>query len=270
MATTHDPHMNASLPALFVPHGSPMFAIEPGIAGQQLAIAAREIPTPRTIVIFSPHWETSIPVVGVAPRLDTIHDFHGFDPRLYTISYPAAGCPDAATQVVTALRGAGFDVATDTTRGLDHGAWVPLLHMFPDADIPVIPVSIQHHGGPQHAYQVGQALAPLRSKGFLIVGSGNLTHNLGDWHRAVLTSGSSPSYVQEFADWVADRLRSGDVSALLNYRQTEKSGVRAHPRDEHLLPFFTALGAAGQKPKAEAIHRGISDIVLAMDGYRFH
>ena len=262
--------MTSPLPTLFVPHGSPMFALEPGIAGKQLALAAQELPTPRAIVIFSPHWETSVPVVGAATRFETIHDFHGFDPRLYELHYPAAGCPDAAAQVVAALKQAGFDVQVDTERGLDHGAWVPLMHLFPDADVPVIPVSIQHHGGPAHAYRVGQVLAHLRHKGLLVIGSGNLTHNLGDWHRAISTSGSTPAYVQEFSDWVASRLSAGDIQALLNYRQTEKNGVQAHPRDEHFLPFFTALGAAGETPQAEAIYRGISDIVLAMDGYRFH
>jgi 4,5-DOPA dioxygenase extradiol len=261
--------MKNPLPTLFVPHGSPMFALAPGLAGRRIAEAARQLPTPRAIVIFSPHWETANPTVSTATRLDTIHDFHGFDSRLYAIHYPVAGCPDAAKEVVATLQTAGFDVDTDTSRGLDHGAWVPLMHMFPDANVPVIPVSIQHHGGPAYAYRVGQALAPLRHQGFLIIGSGNMTHNLADWQMAMSTSGSTPAYVNAFADWVTDRLESGDVSGLLNYRTTEKSGVRAHPRDDHLLPFFTALGAAGASPRPEAIHRGIADAVLAMDAYRF-
>lgn len=262
--------MSTSLPTLFVPHGSPMFALEPGIAGSRMASAAREIPTPRAIVIFSPHWETATPTVGVSPQLETIHDFQGFDSRLYSMHYPAAGCPSAAIDVVNALKASGFAVTTDESRGLDHGAWVPLMHMFPDADVPVIPVSIQHHGGPEHAYRIGQALAGLRHDGFLIVSSGNLTHNLRDWLHAMRSAGSTPSYVSEFSEWVAGRLKAHDIQGLLNYRKTQSSGLRAHPRDEHLLPLFTALGAAGNKFRAETIHHGISEVVLAMDTYRFH
>jgi 4,5-DOPA dioxygenase extradiol len=247
-----------------------MFALEPGIAGHRMASAAQEIPTPRAIVIFSPHWETNDPTVGINPQLETIRDFQGFDSRLYSIQYPAAGCPSAAARVVNALKAEGFAVATDEKRGLDHGAWVPLMHMFPDADVPVIPVSIQHHGGPLHAYRVGQALAALRDEGFLIIGSGNLTHNLRDWLHAMRTEGSTPPYVSEFSDWVANRLKAQDIQALLNYRQTQSAGLRAHPRDEHLLPLFTALGAAGKKFRVESIHQGISEVVLAMDTYRFH
>ncbi len=260
---------NTGLPTLFVPHGSPTFALEPGIAGSRMASAAREIPTPRAIVIFSPHWETNDPTVGTSPQLETIHDFHGFDSRLYSIHYPAAGCPSAAARVIDALEAEGFVVATDGKRGLDHGAWVPLMHMFPDADVPVIPVSIQHRGGPEHAYRVGQALADLRHEGFLIVGSGNLTHNLRDWLHAMRNTGSTPPYVSEFSGWVANRLKVHDIQSLLNYRQTQSAGLRAHPRDEHLLPLFTALGAAGETFRTERIHQGISEVVLAMDTYRF-
>ena len=232
-------------------------------------VAAR-LTAPRAIVVVSPHWETAVPTVGTATRLETIHDFGGFDARLFQIQYPATGCPEAAQQVVQALQAAGLPVQTDASRGLDHGAWVPLRQMFPDADVPVVPLSVQHHGGPQHAYRVGQALAPLAEQGFLIVASGNVTHNLRDWQIISMTGQPTPDYVQQFADWIHAQMIGGQADALLNYRQTQTAGSRAHPRDEHLLPLFTALGAAGPGAQPQAFYRGIYDHVIAMDGYTFH
>ena len=232
-------------------------------------VAAR-LTAPRAIVVVSPHWETAVPTVGTATRLETIHDFGGFDARLFQIQYPATGCPEAAQQVVQALQAAGLPVDTDANRGLDHGAWVPLRQMFPDADVPVVPLSVQHHGGPVHAYRVGQALAPLAEQGVLIVASGNVTHNLRDWQIISMTGQPTPDYVQQFADWVHAQMIGGQADALLNYRQTQTAGSRAHPRDEHLLPLFTALGAAGPGAQPQAFYRGIYDHVIAMDGYTFH
>ena len=261
--------MNPIRPVLFVPHGSPMFALQPGPAGAAMSDVVARLCTPRAIVVISPHWETALPTVGTATRLETLHDFGGFDPRLFEIEYPATGSPEAAQQVVAALQAAGLPVATDATRGLDHGAWVPLRQMFPDAHVPVVPLSVQHHGGPQHAWRVGQALAPLAQQGFLIVASGNVTHNLRDWQIVSMTGQPTPDYVPQFADWVHAQMVGGHTEALLNYRQTQPAGVRAHPRDEHLLPLFTALGAAGEGALPEAFYRGIYDHVIAMDGYAF-
>ncbi len=246
-----------------------MFALQPGPAGAAMSDLVARMPTPRAIVVISPHWETAMPTVGTATRLETLHDFGGFDPRLFEIEYPATGSPEVAQQVVAALQAAGLPVATDATRGLDHGAWVPLRQMFPDADVPVVPLSVQHHGGPQHAWRVGQALAPLAQQGILIIASGNVTHNLRDWQIVSMTGQPTPDYVQQFADWVHAQLVAGHTDALLDYRQTQTAGVRAHPRDEHLLPLFTALGAAGTDAQAEAYYRGIYDHVIAMDGYAF-
>jgi 4,5-DOPA dioxygenase extradiol len=255
---------------LFVPHGSPMFALNPGAAGAAMSQVAQQLPSPRAIVVISPHWETALPTVGLAKQPETIHDFYGFPAPLYDLRYPATGCPEAAQEVVQALQAQGFEVETDAQRGLDHGAWIPLRHMFPYADVPVIPLSVQSHAGPQHAYRIGQALAGLAQHNMWILGSGNVTHNLGDLRLARLHGDSSPAYVQVFADWVADRLAQGDLDSLLNYRQHSPEGVRAHPSEEHLLPLFTALGAAGPNAIPQAFHRGITDCVIAMDGYAFH
>lgn len=261
--------MSATQPALFVPHGAPTMALRPGAAGAALAGLARTLATPRAIVAVSAHWDTPQPTVGFAERLETIHDFYGFDPALYRIAYPASGCREGAAEVVAALRQAGLPALADDRRGLDHGAWIPLRLMFPEADVPVIPLSIQSHGGPSQALTLGRALAPLAGRGFLVVASGNLTHNLGDYQLARNQGGQTPAYVREFPHWVAERLAAGDTAALLDYRRQAPGGARAHPSDEHLLPFFVALGAGGDHAHARRLHAGIDDYVLAMDAYAF-
>jgi len=259
--------VTTSASVLFVAHGSPMFALEPGAAGAALAELATNLQRPRAVLVISPHWETEVATVSTASQLTTIHDFGGFDPALYDLQYPASGSPLGAQEVVAALAAAGLSVTTDAQRGLDHGAWVPLRYLFPAAEVPVVPLSIQHHAGPEHAYQVGQALAPLAEQGWLIVASGNITHNLRDWQQARRGDGVDTRYAQRFSGWVAEQLSSGQVEALLHYRQQHPDARQAQPRDEHLLPLFTALGAAGPTARARALHRGISDHVIAMDSY---
>lgn len=262
--------MNATpQPALFVPHGAPTFALRPGAAGAALAEIAGRLARPRAIVAVSAHWETDVPTVGLATRLETLHDFSGFPPELYQMRYPATGCPEAAREVAQALAAADLAVDFDARRGLDHGAWVPLRLMFPEADVPVIPLSIQPSRGPAHALRVGRALAPLRERGILVIASGNLTHNLRDYIVAAQTGGHTPAYVREFADWVWGRLEAHDLDALVDYRHTMPSAARAHPTEEHLLPLYVALGAGGDEFRVERIHAGIDDYVLAMDAFAF-
>jgi 4,5-DOPA dioxygenase extradiol len=245
-----------------------MFALHPGTAGAAMSQVAAKLGTPRAIVVVSPHWDTDVPTVGFANRPETIHDFGGFDPRLYEMQYPANGCPEVAAQVVSALQSAGLPVAQDAQRGLDHGAWIPLRQMFPDAGVPVVPLSVQSHLGPEHALRVGQALAPLAAQNILILASGNITHNLRNLMAVRMQGGATPAYVQDFADWIHTHMTARDVPGLLAYRQ-QNAGQLAHPTDEHLLPLFTALGAAGPDAQPEAFFRGISDHVIAMDGYTF-
>lgn len=261
--------MTPSPSALFVPHGAPTFALRPGAAGAAIAAVARTLPLPRAIIIVSAHWDSAVPTVGFAERPETIHDFWGFPEELYTLRYPATGCREAAEEVVTAIKAAGLPVAQDAERGLDHGAWVPLRLMFPEADVPVIPLSIQSHGGPEQAYRLGQALAPLAAQGFLVIASGNITHNLRDYQQAARNGGQTPAYVRQFADWLAERLDARDISALLDYRRQAPGAVQAHPSDEHLLPLYVAFGAAGEKAQAQRFHAGIDDYVIAMDAYSF-
>jgi 4,5-DOPA dioxygenase extradiol len=262
-------HMSPSPTALFVPHGAPTFALRPGAAGAALTTIVRTLPQPRAIIIVSAHWDTAVPTVGFAKRPETIHDFWGFPDELYTLRYPATGCREASNDVAAAIKAAGLPVAEDAERGLDHGAWVPLRLMFPEADVPVIPLSIQSLGGPQQAYALGQALAPLAAKGFLVIASGNVTHNLRDYQQAAQSNGQTPAYVRQFTDWLAEHLNAQDIPALLDYRRQAPGAVQAHPSDEHLLPLFVALGAGGATAKAERFHAGIDNYVIAMDAYKF-
>jgi 4,5-DOPA dioxygenase extradiol len=261
--------MTQTQPALFVPHGAPTFALRPGAAGAALVRLAKSLPAPRAIVIVSAHWDTAVATVGFADRPETIHDFRGFPAELYALRYPATGCREAAEEVVAAIKAAGLPVEKDAGRGLDHGAWIPLRLMFPDADVPVIPLSIQSRGGAMQAYQLGQALAPLAARGFLVIASGNITHNLRDYQMAARHSGQTPAYVREFSDWLGTRLAARDIPALLDYRRQAPGAVQAHPSDEHLLPLYVALGAAGDDARSERFHAGIDDYVIAMDAYSF-
>ena len=255
--------------ALFVPHGAPTFALDSGAAGKAMSQLASLLPKPRAIIVISPHWDTAVPTVSTASELETIYDFYGFPEELYRIKYPATGYPEGAQEVVKALQKRFSQVETDPARGLDHGAWTPLRQMFPNADIPIIAVSIQSHAGTAHALAMGEALEELTHQGYLVIGSGNITHNLGDYRMAAMQGGQTPDYVQTFADWVEAQLLGKHVQRLIDYRQHSKEGVRSHPAEDHLLPLFVAIGAAGKGASAKAFYRGISSYVIAMDGYTF-
>ena len=258
----------AALPVLFVPHGSPNFALSPGQAGAALTELAATLPRPRAILVISAHWSTELVTIGVAESLPTIHDFYGFSEELHDIDYPAHSDRALGERVRGLLQGAGFDARIDDRRGLDHGAWIPLRQMYPDADIPVITLSLQAYRGTEHHLQLGAALAALPAAGVLIVASGNLTHNLADY-RLTMRDGVAPGYVHQFAHWVWMQLQRGSSEALVRYRSLAPEAARAHPSEEHLLPLHVALGAAGNNWRAERLHSGIDEHVLAMDSFAF-
>ena len=259
--------MNA-LPSLYISHGSPMTALQPGKVGERLAELASTLPKPTAIVIATAHWLAHQPTVGGAAQPETVHDFYGFPRELYEIRYPAPGAPDVATQVTKLLDRAGLAPKLDPTHGLDHGAWVPLRLLYPQADIPVVPLSIQPNLGPAHQYAVGRALAPLREQGVLVIGSGSITHNLHDFRAGYSEEREAP-YVRPFIGWIEQKMTAGDVDALLDYRRQAPFAERAHPTDEHLLPLYVALGAAGENAHAQRIDAGIDLGFMAMDIYRF-
>lgn len=253
------------LPSLFISHGSPMLALQPGASGPALARLAAGLPRPKAIVVVSAHWESQGLSVMSGARPQTWHDFGGFPAALYAVQYPAPGAPELARQVAGLLGDAGLPALLDAQRPFDHGTWVPLSLMYPDAGIPVIQVSLPNRQGPALQLQVGKALAGLRAQGILLVGSGSITHNLGelDWHAG---PDAIEPWARAFRDWVVEKLKAEDRAALEDYRQQAPFAVRNHPSDEHLLPLFFAMGAGD---RFGIVHQGFTMGALGMDIYRF-
>jgi 4,5-DOPA dioxygenase extradiol len=243
-----------------------MHALQPGAAGAAWKALGERLPRPKAILIASAHWETNLPMLTGSDKPETIHDFYNFPEPLYRLRYPAPGAPEVAKRAQSLLKDAGFTAAIDGCRGLDHGAWSPLLYMYPDADIPVVQISVQPELGPGHHVALGTSLRKLSAEGVLIIGSGHMTHNLRDWARG---QGAPAPYAREFQAWVFDKLKAKDWETLVDYRSRSPHGVRAHPTDEHFLPLFFALGAASEKAKPERVYDAIDSGVLAMDAYLF-
>jgi 4,5-DOPA dioxygenase extradiol len=252
-------------PSLYISHGSPMLALEPGASGPALARLAAQMPKPRAIVIVSAHWESNELLVGGNPHPDTWHDFGGFPKALFEVQYPAPGDPQLAAEVVELLKAAELPARIDAKRPFDHGVWVPLSLMYPQADIPVVQVSLPTRGGPALQTRVGHALASLREHGVLLIGSGSITHNLRelDWHAG---PESVEPWAKSFRDWMIEKLATNDEAALHDYRLQAPNAVRNHPSDEHLLPLYFARGAGGAFSIA---HQGFTMGALGMDIYRF-
>ena len=252
-------------PALFISHGSPMFALQPGQLGPNLGALGQALRDTRAVLVVSPHWQTRGVRVGVSAAPETIHDFGGFPAPLYQLQYPAPGAPALANDAARLIAQAGFDVALDERRGLDHGAWVPLLYLFPQADVPVFQVSLPHDIDAAGALRLGQALAPLRERGVLVVGSGSLTHNLHEFRQHI----NDPEYAQQFADWVHEAVAARDVDALVDYRRRAPHAQRAHPTEEHYLPLLVAMGASADTDAARLVAGGMTHGVLSMDSFAF-
>jgi 4,5-DOPA dioxygenase extradiol len=224
---------------------------------------------PDAILIASAHWETEVPAFNSVARNTTIHDFYGFPPALYDISYQPPGAPDLAAKAAALLSDANMATTLDPDRGLDHGAWVPLSLMYPAADIPVVQVGLQYDLGPAHHLRLGRALAPLRAGNVLVIGSGSFTHNLSRMRREP-ANGAQPPDVVAFADWFNTALIAGRTGDLLAYRSLAPYAEQQHPTDEHLLPLYVALGAGGDGTTAERLHSSAMYSSLRMDAYAFH
>ena len=266
------------LPVLFVSHGSPMFALDPGQTGpalQRMGARLRERGDLRAVLVLSPHWMSRGIEVMTNPQPATWHDFGGFPEPLYRLQYPAPGAPELAQQVLALLQAAGLPAQANPERPFDHGAWVPLRFLLPAADLPVLQLSLSAQLGPRELYALGQALAGLREQGVLLLATGSMTHNLREFMsgRPEQDAPAAP-YVQEFARWVEARLLAQDSERLFDYRRQAPHAVRAHPTDEHYLPLYFALGAAGWgRPGAaepEYFNREVMYSYLAMDAIAFH
>ena len=209
-----------------------------------------------------------MPAVSSAKLPETIHDFSGFPEALYKLRYPAPGAPQLAQAVVQALRQAGIAVEQDVGRGLDHGAWIPLSLMYPQADIPVTQLSVQPGQDASWHLALGRALRPLREQGVLILASGSITHNLSAIFRHP-TGAAAPLWVTAFCDWMADKIAAGDLAALSAYRTCAPHAVQNHPTDEHLLPLFVALGAAEDISQSQHLNPVMTFGMLGMDAWLF-
>ncbi len=259
------------MPSLFVSHGAPTLVFDDCPARTFLRDLGRSLPRPRAILAISAHWETPEPRVLTTLQPATVHDFNGFEPALYEQRYPAPGALALAETLATLVRNAGFGVTADSKRGLDHGVWVPLSLLYPQADIPLTQLSVCPRQSARYHWELGCALAPLRDDGVLIVGSGSITHNLGDvrFRHRPGPDVDLPTYVTAFPDWVATQVGEGNLDALLDWAARAPHAVRAHPSPEHWLPFYVALGAAGIAWSGVRAHHSITYGVIGMDNYLF-
>lgn len=260
------------LPSIFISHGAPSLALDDSPTRQFLESLPTFLPRPpRAILVVSAHWEEGTVTLNGLDRQSTIHDFGGFPDALYRMQYPADGAPDLVHHVRSLLQAAGIPSQVDRRRGLDHGAWIPLRLAWPKADIPVIQLSLIAGAGVAAHFRLGHALAALRDEDVLIVGSGSFTHNIREWIYHVRAAGSGqPTWVTEFCDWMHARIMDGNFNALCDYRTQAPFAARNHPTEEHLMPLFVAMAAAGTTPGATSlIHRSADHDIMRMDAYRF-
>ncbi len=254
------------IPSVFVSHGAPTLALDPGDTGDFLRRLGVTLPRPKAILCVSAHWTTGDPTVSTAVQPETIHDFGGFPEALYRITYPAPGAPELAGRVRGLLDAADIPSGLDSGRGLDHGAWVPLRLMYPNADIPTTQLSVQPQRDAAWHYRLGAALAPLREEGVLVLASGGAVHNLRE---LAWGGGATPDWARAFDDWLAGALAEGRVTEAQDWKHAAPMARRAQPTDEHFLPLFVAWGAGGAQARGERLHHGFTFGSLSMAAFRF-
>ncbi|MEI2283054.1 class III extradiol ring-cleavage dioxygenase [Paenibacillus polysaccharolyticus] len=255
------------MPSLFIAHGAPSLALEENAYTEFLQKLGQDLPKPKAIVLFSAHWESTTQLVSaVTGSYDTIYDFGGFQPELYQIKYPAQGHAETTAEIVKLFTEAGISVQTDEVRGLDHGAWVVLRLLYPEADIPVIALSVNRYLTGEQQYQVGQALASLREQDVLVIGSGGTVHNL---RRLNWESQGVDSWAMEFDSWLQDKLEHWDTDALFAYDKLAPSAQAAVPTPEHFVPILIAMGAGDEKKQASLLFRAYQLGNLSLSCWRF-
>ena len=255
------PSTTSTLPALFISHGAPTLAVEQSATTSALARMGQNLPKPRAIVIMSAHWQSAKLEISSNPRPKTWHDFSGFAPELYELQYPVSGQPALAETIAQQLSARGMTCRVNPVRACDHGVWAPLRHLYPEADVPIVQVSLPQHYDSIACYQLGAQLAQLRNEQILVVGSGNITHNL---QALRWDADSIDQAAKSFKQWLLQQLKT-DIPTALDWQQyPEYKDI--HPSDEHLLPLFFALGA-GQR--VSVVHQSMAHHSLGMDIYRF-
>ena len=258
------------LPTFFVSHGAPNMILHDSPARWFLSGLAGNLPRPEAILVMSAHFETNEPIVVANEKPDMIYDFGGFEPELYTMRYDAPGAVPLAVEAARLAQGAGLKAQAATGRGYDHGTWVPLKLIYPEADIPVAQISVQPRKDGGHHAALGRALSALREKGVLILGSGGMTHNLQAYFRGnYAVDAPAPDWVADFDEWIRDKAEAGDIAAIADYARAAPHARENHPSPEHFLPMPFAFGAAGEGAKGERIHHSHQNGVLMLDAYRF-
>jgi 4,5-DOPA dioxygenase extradiol len=259
--------MKTRQPVLFLSHGSPMTALGGDELSRTWAKLATRLTRPTAILMISAHWTTRVPLLTGSAQPETIHDFGGFPEALYRLRYPAPGAPELAQRIKQHLTEAGIATGIDAQRGLDHGAWVPLRTLFPEADIPVLQLSVQPERCARHHFALGSALAALPGENILLVASGHMTHNLREYMQG---GGERPNpAAQNFRDWIHAQLMRNNDESLLDWLHAAPGATSAHPTPEHFLPLFVALGAAGTQRRTEWLDGGWIEHSLAADNYLF-
>ncbi len=254
---------------LFVSHGAPNLILHNTEAKLFLESYGRTLGKPRAILMVTAHFEASRPTLTNGAHPGMIYDFGGFEPELRTVNYSAPGSPEVASEAFKLLDEAGFSPAF-ADRGFDHGTWVPLVLLRPEADIPVVQLSVEPDKGAAYHLKLGQALKPLAESGVLIIGSGAATHNLHEFFRGQYRPDSpAPDWVKSFGEWLDRKITAGDTEALVQYRMLAPNGAKNHPTEEHLLPLFVAMGAAGAGAHGTRVHTSQEYGVLMMDAYSF-
>lgn len=253
-------------PSLFVSHGAPTFALDPGLLGPKLVQLGEQLPQLAAVAVVSAHWQSAAVQVMHTAVPETLHDFGGFPQALYRLRYPAPGAPRLASDTAALLEAAGIEASLDERRGFDHGAWVPLLYLLPKAQVPVYQISMPFDLDAPGALRLGRALRPLRQRGVLVMGSGSLTHNLRE---IGLTDPQATQYAAEFTAWIRAQVLTKDLQALAEYRRRAPHAARAHPTEEHFLPLLVALGASGDADAVTVLEGGITYGVLSMESYAF-
>jgi 4,5-DOPA dioxygenase extradiol len=264
--------MHHTMPSLFISHGAPNIVLSDLPAKHFLQTLARELPKPTAIIVASAHFEHEGPAVVTDPTPPMIYDFGGFEDVLYDMVYPAPGSPALALEFIELLANAGFEPTTIAKRGFDHGTWNPLMLVFPNADIPVVQLSIDPTRNARYHYDIGIALASLAKKDVLIIGSGHITHNL----RGFFQRGRDPKFdimldqaSAAFVAWIEHHVSVGDTEALLNWETQAPFAVENHPQTEHFMPFFVALGAGGAHGQSVRLHHSVEQGFFAYDHYAF-
>lgn len=260
-----DPEMTMNTaPVLFISHGAPTFALEPGLLGPRLTTLGERLSGISAVLVVSAHWQTRGVHVMTTAAPETVHDFGGFPAALYQLQYPAPGAPGLAAEAGRLLSEAGFAVSFNDHRGLDHGAWVPLRFLFPLADVPVFQVSMPYDVDALGALRLGKTLAPLRRRGVLIVGSGSLTHNLYEYQP---NASHEATYAREFSNWIRQQVVNRETTAVAHYREGAPHAGRAHPTEDHFLPLLVAQGASHPADAVDVLEGGITHGVLSMDSF---